>query len=190
MKQNKLPFSFTLIIIFLAFVMIFLLFSVYSIVVKNENNNIAIIEAQSEDKLMKHQSSKVSFSNNLYKVDNFEISINNYEYIDKIVDNSGKKIIPSDNCKFCVLNITVKNTGNLSHVFETTNYFSYRYKYLPKSFFNLQTSFPSILTLDPLFSKTGDMYFEIPNEIIYDDTVPYIVFKTESGDLRIQIPIV
>lgn len=136
------------------------------------------------------------FSPQTYTAGNWEITINDFQYKDSISSGLLTEYQAEENSKFCVVNLTVKNIGNEMDVFlplvsfgdETSARINWNgYAYTPSvDVLNPNGSLFSE-TLNPLVSTSGDLIFEIPNEVIDSDTAPVLEINDAGSTMRCEL---
>ena len=121
-------------------------------------------------------------------VSNWEVTVNDFYYTKSVDAGLLSAYTAEDGSKFCIINITVKNTGTKAETF--LPYVSWegdpvakihwnQYEYI-RSDLALSNDNLSSETLNPLVSTTGDIAFKLPDEVI-DSGVPPVLVITANG---------
>lgn len=113
----------------------------------------------------------------------WEITVNDFSYKNSISVGLLREYRSEDGSKYCVINLTVKNIGKEAATFlpyiswgdEAVAKIKWKdYEYIRSELLFVNDTLSSE-TLNPLVSTTGDIVFELPDEIIESDTPPVLV---------------
>lgn len=128
-------------------------------------------------------------------VGNWEITVNDFSYTNSISAGVLHEYRSEENSKYCVVNITVKNIGQEMATFFPIVYYGnttiakIKWNDLEYTRSGLMFSKDNLSSedLNPLVSTSGDVVFELPNEIIDSDTSPILVFSYGSDSLSFEL---
>lgn len=128
-------------------------------------------------------------------VDTWEVTVNDFDYKESVSVGLLSEYKAEENSKYCIVNITVKNCGKESDIFlpliafegDTIakvmwNGYEYTRSELLWSNDNLSSE-----SLNPLVSTSGDLAFELPDEVIDSGVPPVLVIKSGVSVLECEL---
>lgn len=136
------------------------------------------------------EESKPVFSSVSGTVGNWEITVNDFTFENSVSVGLFTEYRSSENAKFCVVNVTVKNIGKESDTFlpyvtfgnDSNAQISWNgYTYTRSELFFSKDTLSSE-QLNPLVTATGDIVFDVPDVLIESD-VPPVFTVTINGDI-------
>lgn len=118
-------------------------------------------------------------------LNNWEIIVNDFDYKKTISTGLITGYTASDGCQYCVVSLTVKNIGTESDVFlpivvygdkteVTLIWGDYTYK---RSELLFSEDSLTSSSMNPLVTSSGQIAFEIPDEVVKSGVPPVLVFK-------------
>ncbi len=118
-------------------------------------------------------------------VGDWDIKVNEFTYSESVSVGLLHEYKAEDNCKYCVVNLTVKNNGKEAATFlpiitygdATTAKVTWEDLEFVRSELVFSKDNLSTETLNPLVSTSGDIAFELPDDVIESDTPPTLIIS-------------
>ena len=128
-------------------------------------------------------------------VGNWEITVNDFYYTENVSIGLLREYRAEEGSKYCIINLTVKNLGNQSATF--LPYIAYgndtvakiiwqQYEYTRSELIWADDNLSSE-TLNPLVSTSGNIAFELPNNVIESDTPPVLVIRANGQAFECEL---
>ena len=127
---------------------------------------------------------------------NWEITVTDYNYVDSVSSGLLTEYRASDGSKYCVIDITAKNTGEKAStflpVFIVDNQDSYAklewgdYEYT-RSILDLAKENLLQEQLNPLVSANGQLFFEVPKEMEDSDDIPALIIRQGKNTFKCEL---
>jgi hypothetical protein len=128
-------------------------------------------------------------------VGDWEITVNDFYYSQSVSVGLLHEYRAEDNSQYCIINVTVKNIGNKAATFlpyislgdETTAKIKWGdYEYI-RSELVFSDDPLSNETLNPLVSATGNLAFELPDELINSETAPVLIIEAGGQSFTCEL---
>lgn len=128
-------------------------------------------------------------------VSNWEITVNGFEYKDNVSVGLLHQYSSSENAKYCLVNVTVKNIGTESQTFlpyisfgndpvAKVSWNGYEYTRSELLFANDMLSSEQ---LNPLVTATGDIVFDVPEDLINSDIPPTFIVNAGNETFSCEL---